>query len=138
MVRRILLGTVGAMAMASSGLCADISAAYKDGGYPAPYNWGGFYGGANAGYAWTFNNLLNTEVSNVYSQADLSGEGAFAGLQAGYNWQRDRFVYGLEVDIQGTDMTGSTATSTPATPASPNLSENASLKSTTDWFGTVR
>ena len=33
-------------------------------------------------------------------------EGGFGGGQIGYNWQRDRFVFGVEGDFQGADIGG--------------------------------
>ena len=59
------------------------------------YDWGGFYVGANAGYAWT--NLDSSGPAPALDQ-DLSG---FAlGAFAGYNVFNDGFVYGVEADIK--------------------------------------
>jgi outer membrane immunogenic protein len=139
MVRGILLGAASAIAMTSPAFAADVWAGggFKD-GYAVVADWAGFYFGANAGYARNGSNLLNIEAANLYSEAALTAEGALGGLQAGYNWQRDRFVLGIEADFQGTNLTGSTAASLPASAASPGLSTSAQAKTSLDWFGTVR
>jgi outer membrane immunogenic protein len=68
--------------------------------YVAPvYNWTGFYAGANGGYGWG-----NTNWSALGSNFDTSG-GLFGG-QLGYNWQFGQFVYGLEGDIDWSDIHG--------------------------------
>jgi outer membrane immunogenic protein len=62
--------------------------------YESPAIWQGAYVGINGGYGWS-NNLTESE-------------GGFGGGQVGYNWQRERFVFGLEGDFQGSDISGST------------------------------
>jgi outer membrane immunogenic protein len=56
------------------------------------YRWQGPYAGANLGYQWGF-------VSN--NPSDPSG--VAGGVQAGYNWQFGRFVFGGETDLQLSD-----------------------------------
>ena len=59
-----------------------------------PYNWSGFYVGANFGGAWT-NGSLNIPGSNFYSGiTELIG-----GVQAGYNLQAGHFLFGVEGDF---------------------------------------
>jgi outer membrane immunogenic protein len=78
------------------------------------YNWTGFYVGGNIGYSW--GRSLGTEAfSDATSGLILSASanrfdmnGVIGGAQAGYNWQRDRWVYGLEADIQGSGQKGET------------------------------
>jgi outer membrane immunogenic protein len=69
--------------------------------YPPIYNWTGFYAGVNGGYGWG-----STNWSALGSSFDVKG-GLFGG-QVGYNWQFGQFVYGLEGDIDWTDISGST------------------------------
>jgi len=139
MLRRIGLSLLSAAAVMSSATAADLTDydGLKD-GYPGVINWRGFYFGANAGYAWNGSNLLKNTLGNLVTEDGLTAEGAFGGLQAGYNWQRGRFVYGVEADIQGLDLTSSTTTSVPATAGSPSLSATSEAKTSLDWFGTVR
>ena len=60
----------------------------------APYNWSGFYVGANIGGAWT-NGSLNIPGNNFYG-----GPTEFiGGVQAGYNFQAGHFLLGVEGDF---------------------------------------
>ena len=52
--------------------------------------WEGAYIGLNGGYGW--------------AQSAADAEGFVGGGQLGYNWQRDRFVFGVEGDIQASDL----------------------------------
>jgi outer membrane immunogenic protein len=105
-MKRFLFATAGLLALA--GLIGPLSAAdiqrpvYKG---PAPvyyqpvYNWTGLYMGVNGGYGWG-----TTNWSALGSSFDVSG-GLFGG-QVGYNWQFGQFVYGLEADVDWTDIHG--------------------------------
>jgi len=113
-MRRFLFATVGLLALAGVGLLAPtgmigpVSAA--DMGrpvyrapppvyYPPIYNWTGFYAGVNGGYGWG-----STDWSALGSSFDVKG-GLFGG-QVGYNWQFGQFVYGVEADLDWTDIRG--------------------------------
>ena len=73
----------------------------KDVPYAAPsvFFWTGFYVGAHLGYGWT--DVDWQDVSN-----SLSGSGALAGGQIGYNWQKGALVFGLEADASSWWMDG--------------------------------
>ena len=62
---------------------------------PNQINWGGFYVGAHAGYGW-----------GKARTADIAG--FMFGGQAGYNFQVDRAVFGVEGDVtySGVDYRG--------------------------------
>ena len=105
-MKRFLLASAGVLAMA--GLIEAASAA--DMSRPPPlatkapfmapyYNWTGFYAGINGGYGWGTSNW-----SGLGSSFDVNG-GLFGG-QLGYNWQFGQFVYGLEGDLDWTDLRG--------------------------------
>jgi outer membrane immunogenic protein len=81
--------------------------------YEEPSIWQGAYIGINGGYGWA-----NSGVTDP--------DGIFGGGQIGYNWQRDRLVFGLEADIQAADMDDRT-----------NFSFG-NARSDIDWFSTVR
>src|SRR5215471_7344609 len=104
MVRGVLLGMAAALAGLTSSFAADMYPEGSKYNYAPVNDWHGFYFGASAGYAWNRGSLLNIGVANLYSQAGLDAEGAQLGLQTGYNWQTGRLVYGLELDIQGSDL----------------------------------
>src|SRR6202158_2011747 len=105
-MRRLLFATAGLLALAGltgSACAADMGRpVYKAPPqvYIAPvYNWTGFYIGANGGYGWG-----STNWSALGSNFDVKG-GLFGG-QVGYNWQFGQFVYGLEADVDWTDIHG--------------------------------
>ena len=87
---------------------------------PPPYNWSGFYLGANLGGAWT-SGSLSIPGNNFYGGiTELIG-----GVQAGYNFQLGHLLAGVEGDFDGV------AFGHPAllTPTLGSVSQN--------WIGTV-
>ena len=109
---------------------------------PAAYvdlnSWTGFYAGVNGGYGW--NNGGNSIVYNdggagFIGGTDVSGapqpQGGFGGGQIGYNFQSGSFVFGVETDIQGGNISDRVS----------GLTVNGndfSSRESVDWFGTVR
>ncbi len=75
------------------------------------YSWQGPYVGANLGYQW------GATTNNPTDPSGVAG-----GLQAGYNFQRGQFVFGLETDIQ---LSGAEDRFAP-------------WKFSNPWFGTLR
>ena len=87
---------------------------------PPPYNWSGFYVGANFGGAWA-NGSLNIPNNNFYGGlTEFIG-----GVQAGYNFQTGHLLLGVEGDFDGATF------SHPALP-SPTLGSVSQ-----NWIGTV-
>jgi outer membrane immunogenic protein len=78
------------------------------------YDWTGFYIGGNVGYSWGrsstteafTDSVTGTLLSAAAAKFDLND--VIGGGQAGYNWQRDKWVFGLEGDIQGSGERGDT------------------------------
>jgi outer membrane immunogenic protein len=73
---------------------------------PIAYSWAGFYIGANAGYSWGRtkfdHNLLvddGIDVDSYTTAGSLKPRGFIGGGQIGYNWQQNRFVFGIELDV---------------------------------------
>ncbi|MEO6839838.1 MAG: outer membrane protein [Bradyrhizobium sp.] len=157
LVVAVLAGLFGA----TSALAADLPArvytkapAFVDPGY----NWSGFYVGGNIGYSWgrssdtsNFTNGAGATLSTSIGSSNL--DGIVGGGQAGYNWQVQNWVWGLEGDIQGTgergrrDISCAVGLCTPSTlPVGffalvfliPGAAVPASLDQKIDWFGTVR
>src|SRR5499426_4037905 len=61
-----------------------------------PYNWSGFYVGANVGGAWTSGNL------NIPNNSFYGGLTEFiGGVQAGYNFQIGHLLLGVEGEFDG-------------------------------------
>lgn len=114
-MRKILLAgaSLMALAVATPAIAADLRpmatkappmVAY------APFSWTGFYVGFNAGYGFGGDNEVETrgiddDDDDFRSRfGDLEREGFIGGLQLGYNWQVNNIVFGLETDIQYTDL----------------------------------
>lgn len=102
-----------------------------------PYNWSGFYVGGNLGYGWATASADLTGPAGLTSNtASENLNGGIFGVQAGYNWQFDQWVVGLETDIQGSSQKASqTAT---CTAANCGVAVNATRDSKLPWFGTTR
>lgn len=108
--------------------------------------WQGFYAGLNVGYGWSGDidndfrvNPLTLAPGNFFPGQSFpfnanSADGAFGGVQLGYNQQYGNFILGVEVDIQKADISGSAHYSEPIAPDTYFYDSNAEL----DWFGTVR
>jgi opacity protein-like surface antigen len=85
-----------------------------------PYNWSGFYLGANFGGAWT-NGSLNIPNNNFNGGlTEFIG-----GVQAGYNFQTGHLLLGVEGDFDGATFSHPTL----PTPTFGSVSQN--------WIGTV-
>lgn len=135
---------------AAFGICGAADAADLNGGSmkdaPAymPANvWTGFYIGVNGGYGTSSNSsTLDTyayhdwDTTSGTGSATLTTEGGFGGGQIGYNVQHDRLVFGIEADIQGSDIKGSK--SSEADNGDGDLITDARVTSNLDWFGTLR
>jgi outer membrane immunogenic protein len=139
MLKRVVL------AVAFAGSVSSVALADRYGGpvYSPTFSWTGFYLGGNAGYSWgraptdvTFiDNATGVAYATIPNTPSL--DGAVGGLQAGYNWQVDRTVLGIEIDIQRTGERGS-ATSVCPTVCSPNGPTSATVTPSLEWFQTLR
>jgi outer membrane immunogenic protein len=169
-MKRLLIGISAAASLLTTGaFAADLPVKQpvytKAPVYVDPvYDWTGFYVGGNVGYSWgnSSSTLALTDPgppSTVLNSAatKFHMDGVIGGGQIGYNWQRDKWVFGLEADIQASGQAGhgsavcagGTATvlnslcalghigdttpfNVPAFPVGQSLAESL------DWFGTVR
>ena len=143
MIRRIIFASVGVIALTSAASAADMyvpgpaggPGGYKDDYVPAP--WAGFYVGVNGGYGWGTPSSKVTDLEIIggtiiaENSANFTPAGGFGGGQIGYNWQRGRFVYSVEADIQAANIHGDATTG-----LAPGISATGSTD--LDWFGTVR
>jgi len=96
MLKKILWIGAAWIALAGSAQAADIEAPI------AAYDWSGFYVGAHLGYGWGTDDTETTFPSAF----DHSIDGVIGGLHAGYNFQSDSLVFGLEGDIDLSDIDG--------------------------------
>jgi outer membrane immunogenic protein len=130
---------------------------------PPAFSWTGFYIGANIGGAWTpgtgtsdFGPLFPPFIvlapqaaipTLIPGQlASLTGGGSNSGVigggQIGYNWQVNQVVLGVEADVVGTGLKGSSATATrsfgpPILLATVNQTVNVEFGHI-DWMATFR
>jgi outer membrane immunogenic protein len=79
-----------------------------------PFSWTGFYIGGNLGYGWGSSSTIGQAGApfNGNDGFTVNPSGWLGGLQAGYNWQIDNLVFGLEGDLGsiGADDSQSSAT----------------------------
>ncbi len=111
------------------------------------HSWGGAYAGADAGYGWgsdktSFDPLPNatTFINLAPTTLNPHPDGIIIGPHAGYNWQKDRFVYGAEADFSLTDISGSTTTSPIIQNNGTAFAAGSFLTASqrTDWLSTAR
>jgi outer membrane immunogenic protein len=119
---RVLLGCLAAGALSVSAHAADMAPApmpMKAIPMPAPiWSWTGFYIGGHVGAGWgtsetsltSFSapiiDAINDPISLAFAQNSRSG--FLGGAQAGYNWQSGWAVFGVQADIAGMDIKGTT------------------------------
>lgn len=71
------------------------------------FNWSGLYFGIQGGYGWGNTEASSTTLSTGGTQAfSYDTSGYLGGIHAGYNWQANNFVYGLETDLEATGLDG--------------------------------
>src|SRR4051794_34960213 len=97
-MKKLLLATA-ALVLAGPALAADLPRASEPvaPAYIAPmaFNWTGFYVGANAGYGF----------GGKFDGFGLSGaDGFVGGAQAGFNYQYDPLVVGIEGEMDYSDV----------------------------------
>jgi opacity protein-like surface antigen len=154
--RPLIAGGIAFTGFAAPALGADLPPSET----PPVFSWSGPYAGFNNGYTWRATRTFSTAAVNLFDSTAIPGlwgpasalgatgsvgtrlNGFFGGGQLGYNWQfSDRFVAGLEADLQGAGVRGggSFQTLTPAAiyppfAATTSVTVNRSL----EYFGTVR
>lgn len=64
-----------------------------------PYDWNGFYLGANLGYG-----AAESPAFDPNANFDSNPKGMIGGAQLGYNWQIEQYVIGVETDFSGSGM----------------------------------
>jgi len=107
MYRRILLASVGAIALAGSAFAADLPSRAPPPVYvpPAPiFTWTGIYIGGQIGYAWGTSNTNLGDNFGDYTSFSTNNSGVIGGAHVGYNLQLSQFVVGLEGDVDGSSL----------------------------------
>ena len=123
-MKKLLLSVSVVMGMtAGQALAADIAP-------PPVFDWTGFYLGLNGGYAFDGYYGDDVGVRGFGHVGSLNVNGWFGGAQAGYNYQFDLFVLGVEGDIQGGNISDSDSST--SGPFKVKMSDDI------NWFGTLR
>jgi outer membrane immunogenic protein len=122
-MRQTVLAAAAAFAVASGAMTIQASAADLDFMAPPPPpfvpTWQGFYIGGHVGYGEAdfdveqrldYFDDFNAALNDSYSfGSSLSPNGLLGGAQAGYNWQVNSLVFGIEGDVSFTDWDQSTS-----------------------------
>jgi outer membrane immunogenic protein len=152
MIRRLLLTSLGALAIGGTAMAADLpSARYAPVAPIVPvFTWTGFYIGVNAGVAFADNNndsifippgtfgpgTGNFFVTGVSSNNDAVFTG---GGQIGYNYQAGGWVFGVEADLQWADLGNNNNNGAAfAVVGLPAGFVFANTNTGLEWWGTVR
>ena len=117
-MKKLLLGAVGLIAMATSASAADMAARPYTKAPPiavAMYNWGGFYLGANGGWGTSRKCWDMTDgptfglpaLATPLAEGCHDASGGTVGGQIGYRWQASQWVFGLEAQGNWADFKGS-------------------------------
>ena len=128
-MKRLVLASVGALAVAASmgsANAADIArrAAMptKAVPYVSTYNWTGAYVGINGGAGWGRSNF-----SAPVATGDFNTRGGQVGGTIGYNYQAGQAVFGLEGDLDWSNVRGNSAC---------GVGQTCETRNT--WLGTAR
>ncbi|WP_161141354.1 outer membrane protein [Propylenella binzhouense] len=111
---------------------------------PAPvtsvalFSWTGAYVGANVGYGWGRDDTvgIRSAAGSFGNIGKFDPQGWLAGVQAGYNYQMDNFVFGLEGDVQWTNIDDDKGLR--VSTGGPAGAVTASGKTDLDWYATIR
>jgi len=126
-MRKTLLKSACVLAItacAGAAIAADISPRpnYPKAPIYVPYNWTGGYVGINGGGGWG-----NSDSASPFAGPSYDVSGALVGGTLGYNWQWNQTVFGIEGDIDWSNIRGSTG-----------CGVGLSCETRNDWLGTVR
>lgn len=151
-MKKFLLAVASVVLGTASVQAADLAAHYTKAPVMAPaYNWTGFYVGANVGGQWGsagpntstiwtppgYFDVTSVPAVNAVGAQGVNSSSVTGGFTAGYNWQVNHAVLGLEGDINYFGFKGS-ATGTALYPCcAPNtFTVNSSVSA--DWLATIR
>jgi outer membrane immunogenic protein len=123
------LGSVAlAAALSTSAMAMDMAPVFQTlppPAAPAPYDWSGFYGGANANHAW------GAAAYDAATGGATATPNAFGSAQLGYNYQAGPVVLGLETDFTRRGGVDSIL-------LAPTGLDSLNLRNEQGWIGTVR
>jgi outer membrane immunogenic protein len=109
-MKRLVLASIGALALVSTVGAANAADLPRREAMPtkapiyAPiYNWTGAYVGINGGGGWG-----RSDTSAPFASGSFNTSGAVLGGTLGYNYQVGQTVFGLEGDVDWSNVRGST------------------------------
>ena len=101
---------------------------------PIAANWTGFYLGGNVGGSGAGRDRSSLAAVGVATDTfNLARDGIIGGVQAGYNWQAGNIVFGLEADIQASNLRDKDTCVLSCTAFA-----GAAYDARLPWFGTAR
>jgi outer membrane immunogenic protein len=126
-MKSLLVASVGILALGVASASAADIVRPRPAPAPAPvvappFSWTGFYIGINGGGGFG-----NSEFSAPLSSGSFDTSGGLVGGTLGYNWQTGPWVWGLEGDIDWSNIRGSSGCGIGLTCETRN-----------DWLGTFR
>ncbi len=128
-MKRLVLAAVGALAVVTTMASANAADLPRRNALPvkapvfaAPYNWSGAYIGINGGGGWG-----RSDFSAPVATSSFNTSGGLVGGTLGYNYQVGQAVFGLEGDIDWSDIKGSTA-----------CGAGQRCENRNNWLGTTR
>ena len=139
----LMLTPILCVAGYSAARAADLPAAPPSAPQPVAVSpWAGFYVGGNVRYAWGEErsvNILETLIGRPFFSGTfgkIEPAGVVGGGQVGYNFQTGNFVYGIEADLQASDLSDGAVGTLPYIGTGSTMTVVANSR--VDWFGTVR
>jgi outer membrane immunogenic protein len=149
----LAVASVGSVILGPASVqAADLAAQYTKAPMMAPaYNWTGFYVGGNVGEQWGSADPTTSTVFdppgyfaassvpaiNAVGAQGVNSSSVTGGLTAGYNWQVNHAVLGLEGDINYFGVKGS-ATGSAGYPCCAPTGFTVSSQVSADWLATIR
>ncbi len=110
--------------------------------------WRGVYFGPQVGYGTLFNNVSinSTSIPAIIiqileptpNQLHVRNSGFLGGGQVGYNWQRKRYVVGIEGDFDYSGISGSNAVTTSTDTLVPIANITTTATTRIKWLATLR
>ncbi|MDO9411267.1 MAG: porin family protein [Pseudolabrys sp.] len=123
-MKRLVLASVAVAALMGSANAADMRRAApmptKAIPYVQLYNWTGAYVGINGGIGWGRSSFSG-------AAGDFNTRGGMVGGTVGYNWQSSQTVFGIEGDLDWSNVKGSTT-------CAPGIV----CETRNEWLGTAR
>lgn len=101
-MKRVLLAGVAVLALTAAASAADLTmepAPMAPVVAPAAFDWSGFYVGVHGGGAW------GDFSTNIWQDAFGNASSVLGGVQAGYNYQINQVVLGVQTDLAYTNLT---------------------------------